>query len=84
MMTNEDRARAEYDDAQYAAWEREHADHLEQEAHARWVETLCEGHESLRGDMMGATAYCDGTCRPEQERSYDAWVAATEADEPGW
>lgn len=23
----------------------------------------CDGHESLRGDMMGATDYCDGRCR---------------------
>lgn len=23
----------------------------------------CEGHESLRGDLMGTTFYCDGTCR---------------------
>jgi hypothetical protein len=24
----------------------------------------CEGHESLRGDAMGAAVYCDGSCRP--------------------
>ena len=23
----------------------------------------CEGHESLRGDSMGVTVYCDGSCR---------------------
>ena len=23
----------------------------------------CEGHESLRGDYMGKTFYCDGSCR---------------------
>lgn len=22
----------------------------------------CQGHESLRGDYMGKTFYCDGTC----------------------
>lgn len=24
----------------------------------------CEGHESPRGDLMGVTDYCDGTCQP--------------------
>lgn len=23
----------------------------------------CEGHETLRGDMMGETFYCDGSCK---------------------
>ena len=23
----------------------------------------CEGHESLRGDLMGASEFCDGTCQ---------------------
>jgi hypothetical protein len=23
----------------------------------------CEGHESLDGEHMGETVYCDGTCR---------------------
>lgn len=23
----------------------------------------CEGHESLRGDMMGESIYCDGSCK---------------------
>ncbi|MBG6106591.1 hypothetical protein IWX88_000209 [Frigoribacterium sp. CG_9.8] len=22
----------------------------------------CEGHESLNGDSMGVTMYCDGSC----------------------
>lgn len=69
-------------EAEYATWAQEHAAELEAEAHREWVEGLCEGHESLRGDMMGTEEYCDGTCRPTSERSYDAWVAATEADEP--
>jgi hypothetical protein len=25
-------------------------------------EADCPGHESLRGDLMGASFYCDGTC----------------------
>jgi len=29
---------------------------------------FCEGHESLRGDRMGATVTCDGTCSPEYRR----------------
>ncbi len=27
------------------------------------VERECEGHESTRGDLMGESFYCDGTCR---------------------
>jgi hypothetical protein len=23
---------------------------------------FCPGHETLRGDLMGASFYCDGTC----------------------
>lgn len=23
----------------------------------------CEGHESLRGDKMGETVFCDGSCK---------------------
>jgi hypothetical protein len=23
----------------------------------------CEGHESLRGDMMGISVFCDGSCK---------------------
>lgn len=26
-------------------------------------EDECQGHESLRGDEMGLTVYCDGSCR---------------------
>lgn len=26
-------------------------------------EDQCEGHETLRGDLMGAAFYCDGSCR---------------------
>jgi hypothetical protein len=32
-------------------------------------EPECEGHESLRGDSMGATVYCDGSC-------VESWVSA--------
>lgn len=31
-----------------------------------YTEFECEGHESLRGDEMGVTVYCDGTCRIDQ------------------
>lgn len=81
-LTNEDRARAAYEDEQYAAWAAEHSDQLVTEAYLAWVETLCEGHESLRGDAMGAEVYCDGTCRPLRERTRDAWVDALDAQLP--
>lgn len=75
-------ARLDQENADYEAWAAEHADELAKEAHAKWVETLCEGHESLRGDAMGADEFCDGTCRPLAERDEDAWIAAYDADEP--
>ena len=30
--------------------------------HADETDNECEGHESLAGDKMGESAYCDGTC----------------------
>lgn len=44
------------------------------EGMANWVADLCEGHESLRGDSMGAETYCDGTCRPVAERNESAYL----------
>lgn len=70
-------ARLEQENADYEAWAREHADELAKEAHAKWVETLCEGHDSK-------PVFCDGTCRPLAERDEDAWIAAHDADEPTW
>jgi len=34
-------------------------------------EAECEGHESLRGDSMGMTVYCDGTCRVKKAEFVD-------------
>ncbi len=56
-------------DAEYAEWARVHADELDAAAKAEWVASLCEGHESLRGDSMGAEVYCDGTCVPASYRT---------------
>jgi hypothetical protein len=72
MDINEDLAYVEWMDAT-------HDDAAASEAEFRqgmsdWMESLCEGHESLRGDMMGATDYCDGTCRPAAERSESAYL----------
>lgn len=79
MAMNEDLAYVAWMDAEYEKFERAHADALAAEAHAKWVETLCEGHESLAGPI-GSEAFCDGTCRPLAERDEDAWVAALEGD----
>lgn len=38
----------------------------------------CEGHETLRGDMMGADFYCDGSCRPGA--AFEAAFEAAQAD----
>jgi len=32
-------------------------------------EDACEGHESLRADLMGAAMYCDGTCESRARRT---------------
>ncbi len=42
--------------------EQEAAEAADRRAFEQWLETQCEGHESLRGDLMGATDFCDGTC----------------------
>jgi hypothetical protein len=44
----------------------------------------CEGHESLRGDLMGATFYCDGSCRhpaPREQRILNDPTPRSEYDE---
>lgn len=72
MSTNEDLA--------YVAWmDATHDDDAASEQAFRegmstWMEGLCEGHESLRGDLMGAEDFCDGTCRPAAERSESAYL----------
>lgn len=73
-MWDNDTAQTDYDSVEYQKWAAEHSEQIVTEAYLDWVETLCEGHESLRGDMMGQETYCDGTCRPADERSRDAWV----------
>lgn len=30
---------------------------------SKWIDNGCMGHETLRGDMMGESFYCDGTCK---------------------
>lgn len=77
------------EDLAYVAWAEQnmdgYADYVEREnqrAYAAWVDGLCEGHESLAGGHMGETVYCDGTCVPESERDWDAFIEATLADEP--
>jgi hypothetical protein len=79
---DEDRMRSAWEDEQRATWEQEHLEQIEAQAKAEWVAGLCEGHESLRGDMMGATDYCDGTCRPARERDDDAYLAYLEQSLP--
>ena len=69
-----ERMRMEQDDAEFEAWAAEHSEQLFREGMSAWVETLCEGHESLRGDLMGAESFCDGTCVPASERNEAAYL----------
>ena len=76
------------EDLAYVAWAEQNLegfnDYVEREnqrAFAAWVADQCEGHESLNGPI-GNVEYCDGTCLPEAERDWDAFVADTGADEP--
>lgn len=32
-------------------------------------QAVCEGHESLRGEDMGVTVFCDGSCRKHEAAS---------------
>lgn len=42
-----------------------------------WGEPECDGHESLRGDSMGATVYCDNTCGSVEDDPEPAgWAVA--------
>jgi hypothetical protein len=69
-----DRMRTEIEDREYAEYAAAHSEEIFRENMTAWVETLCEGHESLRGDMMGAEDFCDGTCRPLRERDESAYL----------
>lgn len=40
----------------------EYANRLKAEEEAE-EDNLCNGHETLRGDMMGESYYCDGSCQ---------------------
>lgn len=77
------------EDIAYVAWAESnmdgYADYVEREnqrAFAAWVEDQCEGHESLRGDSMGAEVFCDGTCRPVEERDENAYLEYLEGQLP--
>jgi hypothetical protein len=68
------------EDLDYVAWmDATHDDAAASEAEFRqgmsdWMESLCEGHESLRGEDMGREVFCNGTCRPAAERTESAYV----------
>lgn len=42
--------------------EQEAAEAADRRAFEQWLESQCEGHESLAGHHMGETVFCDGTC----------------------
>ena len=71
-----DAARMEWEQAQRDASgaDEAEAEYLFRQGMSDWMEGLCEGHESLRGDRMGAEDFCDGTCRPAAERSESAYL----------
>lgn len=69
-----DAARMAWDEEQFAGAGEAQAMATFREGMNAWIADLCEGHESLRGDFMGAEVYCDGTCRPHAERSESAYL----------
>jgi hypothetical protein len=69
-----DAARMQWDEEQMKGAEYAHSEQVFRDGMTAWVEDLCEGHESLRGDMMGAETFCDGTCRPLAERDESAYL----------
>jgi hypothetical protein len=50
----------------------EEAEASEQRAFETWLEAQCEGHESLRGDLMGAEFFCNGRCTGLTTEDYAA------------